>query len=352
VRPIKFLRLVVAVLGLEMLIGQMTLGLEVGGYLDNRFQVNDDEQVSISNKAKIEIKEKADNYYMLVAMQGFYETREQEAANEAKEAETVNEFKLSRAYIDLYRKWGKTTLGLQNLAWGSGYYFNLPDLFNVPDPVDPKGEKDGINALEAKWNINATTFGEVVFLPDNDLAESDYGIRVKSNLGLFDLILNNVKKQAPNELVRKRQSAIMECRGEIGEDYPGLWVQTAYNNDTMTDGAEADYFSCVGGMDYTFRLGNGVYIVGEYCRNGIVEHSEQLFFSTQYDFNSSLSGRLNYLHDLTNGGDLYSLNIKYYIFDKVELSNTLNYYPDGSAKIGLINNDIKIEYVLGIKLTF
>src|SRR5689334_16647384 len=115
-------------------LGIPTSALEIGGYLSNQLKITDGQDVTGANKAKLDLRQTGETYFALVSLTGINNFITQSTDDN-------NILKLNRAYLEHYPSWGKLTFGLQNLAWGSSYLFNLADQFNMPNPVDPKGEK-------------------------------------------------------------------------------------------------------------------------------------------------------------------------------------------------------------------
>lgn len=347
----KRLSLLTAICGI--LIGcQPVLAIETNGYLDNKLSIYEGDEVKVSNKLKIDAQVKNESYLLMISAIDLYE----KDGRKEEPVEYENSLELSRAYLELYRPWGKASIGLQNIAWGTAYLYNLADLFNEIDILDPKGEKKGINALDLKWNIATTAMVEAVAVPRSRLSEGDYGLRSRFSIGNFEIVANAVQKQDPVELsavkVETRDIYVLECKGEFGENAPAVWGQWAYNHDALETGGRDDYQSWVLGMDYTFDLGNGLYLMAEYYDNGKADGHNQSYFVTRYNFQHYLVGSLNMMRDYETGGSLYSANLKYMLNDNIEFNGTYNYYPSGSAKVGLADYDPKDEIVLSLKTTF
>ena len=207
--------------------GQVSYALDTSGYLENKIQINDNQSIIGTNKLKLDTQVKSDTFFLLVSLAGINNFG----------TLSDNSLKLNRAYLDLYQSWGKITIGLQNLAWGSSYLYNLADLFNPVNVLDPKGEKDGINALDTKWNINETARLEAVILPRAKAAESDYGVRGQFTLGNFEFTANALRKTIPPDVAPTvRYAYIVECKGELGETAPGVWVQGGFFQDEVIYG--------------------------------------------------------------------------------------------------------------------
>lgn len=327
-------------------LGIPAFAIQVGGYLNNRLQVIEgdtyDNTIIGANKLKLDFQVNADSYFMCGSLTGINNYGNNVDPNNS------NSLAVTRAYLELYPSWGKVTAGLQNIAWGSGYLFNLADKFNQPNPIDPKGEKAGINALGLKWNLTDTGFLEAVAAPgfESTLDNCDYGIRSKFTVGRFDLIADHVKKATV-------KTTVLELKGELGNGLPGVWGQYAA---TCNPGAVDKSFKYLYtlGCDYTFDVGNGLYLLAEYNRDFQADDFDQLYGLIRYSPAGYLTINLSSLTDIQNKADLFSLCLRYLFNDNIDISTTYNYYPAGSSKLRMLNpsNHIDQELVLELKASF
>lgn len=330
---------------LLMLVGVATpaLAIEWSGYLENSITVNNEDELAGLNKFKLDLKEKKDRYLMMVSgtVMNHYGILKE------------TEYELDRAYLDLYSAWGVVTVGKQRIAWGNSYFFNLVDLFNTVDLFDPKGELAGIDGLSVKWNLTETAQAEGVILPVAKASQSDYGLKFKYTLGLFDMTLSGLKKSALNTAVLERSAYVLEMKGEFSNTSPGVWFQYALNSDEFATRTE-DYQSYVLGCDYTFKIGNGLYVLGEYLRDGLGE-VDRYYCTSEYNLRNYITMKFSGLYLGDTEASYYSLGMDYQINDNIEFSGTYNYYPEGSYKLGeLVNStrDLKSEVVVKLKTTF
>lgn len=325
--------------------------LEIGGYLENKLQVTDGQNLTAPNKLKLDFKVKDESYFLFASLTGFNDFVTQEK----------NKIEVSRAYLELYPSWGKATVGLQNIAWGNGYLFNLPDQFNMINLLDPKGEKTGITAFSVKWNTSGTSLVEMVAVPaappgagNATVAGSDYGIKGLVNIGRFDISAYAIKKTVIQSgvpsIYTDRRAGVLELKGELGDDLPGVWAQGGWFNDISSISVESTYLSSVLGCDYTLPIGNGLYILAESFQNCKLSNN-QLYFLTRYSTNGYLTISLSGIWVLQSDSALYSLVLKYQLNDNIEFSGMANYYPQGSSSFGLTSN-CNSEIVLGLKTSF
>jgi hypothetical protein len=329
------------ILGL-LVMGRSAPAIDIGGYLENRLQVMNDQSVNDTNKFKLDFKTKADTYYLFISATGINNLV----------APTNSVFELNRAYLDLYPSWGKITVGLQNITWGNGYLFNLPDQFNVINTLDPKGEKEGINAIATKWNITGTSSVEAVVLPSDKVSNSDDGIKGQFTVGLFDLSGYSIRRVNPNPALEERRVNILEVKGELGAELPGIWAQAGWFTDTpAATGVETGFTNYVLGGDYTFAIGNGLYLMAEYLQSDQITTHNQLYTMGRYSPEGYLTLSISGLQDLVNNTTMYSFNLKYILNDNIEISGMYNYYSQGSAMLGLLYN-CNSEVIIAVKTSF
>lgn len=319
------------------------LALDWNGYLENTAAINNEEEFLGVNKFKLDLKEKKDQYLMMVSA---------DVINRYGMA-TGTEYELNRAFLDLYPAWGSITIGKQRIAWGGSYFFNLADLFNPVNLLDPKGELAGIDGISVKWSLTDTAQAEGVVLPLTKVSDSDYGVKFKYTAGLFDLTAGSLKKTNLNAAVLERQSQVFEVKGEFSNTWPGFWFQYAFNSDKTAAGKE-DYQSYVLGFDYTFNIGSGLYLLGEYLHDGFSDE-DQYYFNTEYNFRDYLTLKVSGYYLNATEASFYSASLEYQLNDNIELSGTYYAYPEGSSKLGEMVNysqDIKNAIEFKLKTTF
>jgi hypothetical protein len=321
-------------------VSAVTLAVDFTGYLDNSLLINNEDDFTGTHKFKLDIKSKTESYFMMVSADAM--------TNYGSNTDTS--FTINRAYLDLYPAWGAVTLGKQRIAWGGSYYFNLSDLFNPVNVLDPKGEKDGIHGLDVKWNITDTMQTEGVILPAAKFSESDYGVKLKLTVGLFDITAGSIKKANVSPAVAKRNANVIECKGEFSENTPGIWVQYAFYTDE-SGGVTTDYESSVYGLDYTFNIGNGLYVLGEYTHDGRVDNYE-IYSMIRYNLQSYLTLNFTGFRKEQTNASFYSLGLKHQLNDAIEIEGAYIVYPGGSALVKNSLPNIDTEFVLKIKTNF
>ncbi len=95
---------------------------------------------------------------------------------------------IDRLYLWQGFKSGSVVLGRQRISWGNGRIWNPTDLFN---PINPasffKVEKDGADAVSAKYAFGNFTDLNLVFNPQEKIRNSNYGFRFRTNFEEYDM---------------------------------------------------------------------------------------------------------------------------------------------------------------------
>ncbi len=79
------------------------------------------------------------------------------------------------------------TVGRQRIAWGTGRIWNPTDLFNSINPASYyKEEKDGADAISLKESFGNFTDLNVVYNPQQEIKNSNYGFRFRTNYSGYD----------------------------------------------------------------------------------------------------------------------------------------------------------------------
>jgi hypothetical protein len=95
---------------------------------------------------------------------------------------------IDRLYFRQEFKSLSVVLGRQRISWGTGRIWNPTDLFNPINPASYyKIEKDGADAVSAKYSFGSFTDLNVVFNPQEKIKNSNYGFRFRTNYAEYDM---------------------------------------------------------------------------------------------------------------------------------------------------------------------
>ncbi len=231
-----------------------------------------------------------------------------------------DKFILDRALIKLYFKPFDLFLGKQTIAWGTGYAFNPTDIWNRKSPLDPNAPKAGVNAFRMEIPFGSVSGLSLVAAPGADFEHSSGGLRLKWNIGGFDLsvsgmrvvntdlkLINQILPEINPEdtvgdeymtMLYETISAIsdrkiiagIDLAGQIGD--VGVWAEAAVINPVYADMKYSDFDSIYAqvdaGLDYSF--GNGLYLMLEYYYNGLGQFKSENY--SYRDFIYMFSGEI------------------------------------------------------------
>lgn len=188
-------------------------------------------------------------------------------------------------------------IGRQQISWGVGYAWAPTDLFNPPNPQDPQGRRQGVDALVVRMPTGPLGYWSAVVARRPESAATthsdwQYAVRRQDNLGGADW-----------SVLAIRDSDTTVLGGDIKLDYGPSWT------------AEAAYFlpnhgpsrwESVIGADYSWFDGHLVWR-GEYLYN-----SAGATDPAAYDYMGISRGDLKHLarqymfHQLSGQIDLFS----------------------------------------------
>jgi hypothetical protein len=95
---------------------------------------------------------------------------------------------IDRLYLWQGFKSGSVVIGRQRISWGTGRIWNPMDLFNPINPASYyKIEKDGADAVSAKYAFGNFTDLNVVFNPQEKIKNSNYAFRFRTNFAEYDM---------------------------------------------------------------------------------------------------------------------------------------------------------------------
>ena len=226
---------------------------------------------------------------------------------------------LYRGYLELYGDSTTFSAGRQMIVWGSAYIFNGADVFNEVDLENPRSDKDGLDSLRLKYNLqNMSRLEGVVF--KNSARDNNIGARYTFLVDNYEFMANyfHYDKKNPFGEAVKNEDVVLELKGDAGI---GVWSQLIHKE---SEGSGQN--AVVLGGDYSFDLsGNLLYTLAEtiyikeedtgaiYLRyNYVVSEDIEVFQSLLAD------GEISYLY--LRSGFTYKLN------DYFNIQVSYNYY--------------------------
>lgn len=173
---------------------------------------------------------------------------------------------IDRALVALHADWGEVTLGRQAIGIGRGTLFSAVDVFAPFSPLEIDREwRRGVDAVRIESHISDTSSVELIGAFGPTWEQSALLGRARGYFGDIDaeLILG---KRAEDTMLGGTVSAAVgdaEAHGELAffdtpETQPdgGLW------------GNDHQVGKLVAGGSYTFNVGNGLTLLGEYHYSG------------------------------------------------------------------------------------
>ena len=182
---------------------------------------------------------------------------------------------LDRASLTLQPAWGQIVIGRQAIGLGRGLLFSAVDMFSPFTPAEVDREwRRGVDAIRVETSFSNTSSGEIIGVMGRSWDDSALLGRVRGFVGNVDgeLLLG---KRAEDWFVGGVTSAALgdaEIHMELALfDTPERQPEGGlFGNDHLVAKA-------VFGSSYTFDIGNGLTILGEYHYNGFgVEDSSIL----------------------------------------------------------------------------
>lgn len=179
---------------------------------------------------------------------------------------------LDNAYLKLAFRLFDLTLGKQEISLGTGYVWNPTDLFNYKSIEDPTYEQPGHNAIRIDMPFSRRYNMTMIVTPEDNLRRSTKLIKVKGNVGHFDISAVFIDKNW--ELSDFTDSTVEIIKRRLyGGDFVGevlglgVWGEWGYNSlENHLDFWELDF-----GLDYT--LDDGTYLLAEYYFDGMLSRN-------------------------------------------------------------------------------
>ncbi len=225
------------------------------------------------------------------------------------EHSVINHY-LDRFYIKYNDDFMAVTAGRQRISWGVGRIWQPTDLFNPLNPANfSKIEKDGADAVSAKFFLGYFTDIEIVYNPTMSKYSDNFGARFRTNISEYDMSLLGGR---------------FDNRNILGLDFTGNLFDAGLRGEAIysfnSDDGIKDFLKFIIGLDYQFN--SELYALIEYQHNG-EGSSDKL----NYDFI-----RLANAEILNVAKNYLAINAAYRLNDSGTLgaSNIIN-FDDGSG---------------------
>jgi len=229
---------------------------------------------------------------------------------------------IDRGLVALHPEWGDVTIGRQAIGLGRGVLFGAVDVFSPFSPLEVDREwRRGVDAFRAEYRLSTTSSAEGIAAFGETWEQSALLGRLRGYLGDIDGSLI-VGQRAEDFMVGATFSAIVaeaEVHGELAVfDTPEAQPDgTLWGGDHLATKA-------VFGSSYTFDVGNGLTLLGEYhyCDFGVEDAQDALMRLQDPDFQDrflrgdtqilgrqALAAQLSYpFNEAVNGGFLVLTN--------------------------------------------
>lgn len=329
------------------------------GYLDNRLFVSDQEKgfsqvfpkekygFSGWNRARIIAEtDISGNGYVNITVDYFNYfgemARMYRLINEQQQSNApYQEVKLDRAYFQLSKKKIQLIAGMQRISLGKSFIWSPFDVFNRVNMLEPLEEKRGVNAV--KFTYYPSNLSRIMFIvsPSETLSESRLGFITDFNYKNTDFQLGLISDY---DGFRKRYIAGFNLKSEIEVGY---WIETAFIKQEnylpggilQLEGNKKWYTTFILGIDYTFDIGNGLYMMAEYFNDnsgasnpGDYDYlllftkrksmiaKDYLLFMTQYNLSMISSFSLSGIRNMVDDGIILIPGYNYELMQDVSLT--------------------------------
>jgi len=241
---------------------------------------------------------------------------------------------IDRLYLWQGFKSGSVVIGRQRISWGTGRVWNPMDLFNPINPASYyKIEKDGADAVSAKYAFGNFTDLNVVFNPQEKIKNSNYAFRFRTNYAEYDMAV---------------MGGYFDRRVVGGLDFAGNLFDAGIRGEGIIsvnkDSTEDNFVKFILGIDNQFSP--ELYALAEYHYNG-----EGKTDRDNYDFDRLAKGEIqNLSRNYICVSAMYQLNALTN-FTLTDISN-LN---DGSGFVNAVMSFAAKEFLtlnLGSQVTY
>jgi len=169
---------------------------------------------------------------------------------------------IDRALVALHPTWGDVTIGRQAISLGRGVLFSAVDVFNPFSPLEADREwRRGVDAFRTEYRLSTTSSVECIAAIGETWEQSAVLGRLRGYLGDVDgsLILG---KRAEDFMVGGAFSAVVG-EAEVHGEWAVFDTPEAQADGTVWGGTHLATKAVIG-SSYTFDVGNGLTLLGEY----------------------------------------------------------------------------------------
>ena len=242
---------------------------------------------------------------------------------------------IDRGLLAWHPDWGDVTIGRQAIGLGRGVLFGAVDVFSPFAPLEVDREwRRGVDAFRAEYRLSTTSSAECIAAFGESWEQSALLGRFRGYLGDIDGSLI-VGKRAEDFMVGATFSAIV-AQAEVHGELAVFDTPEAQPDGTLWGG---DHLAtkAVLGSSYTFDIGNGLTLLGEYHYSDFaVEDTEDALLRLQdrefqqrflrgdtqilgrqalatqlsYSFNEAVSGGILVLTNPTDGSGVLSPSLR------------------------------------------
>lgn len=163
---------------------------------------------------------------------------------------------VARLHVDVYTPAVDVRVGRQAIAWGSAFLVNPTDPFPQVTALAPWSSRAGVDAAKVSASVGAHVDVDAVgALVDDDTAPVA-ALRGGVHGGAFDAAVSGAWRGAGDE-----GFVGVDLHGTLGV---GAWVEAAEHVSRTAD----PWLEAAVGVDYTFRVLDGLVLQGQYYHNG------------------------------------------------------------------------------------
>jgi hypothetical protein len=191
---------------------------------------------------------------------------------------------IDRAFVALHPDWGEVVIGRQAIGLGRGVLFSAVDMFAPFSPLEVDREwRRGVDALRLERRLSPTSSVEGIAVGGRSWDESALLARLRGYVGLLDAEILGGKRGRDHFVGGVVSAAVGEA--EVHGELAVFRTRHAHpQGSVFGDGRTIP--KAVIGSSYTFDIGTGLTVVGEYHYSGFgsreADEAQRLFVQPEY----------------------------------------------------------------------